>query len=1114
MKKARIPFVKGIGAPKIDLKMKLSLFFLLITMFSLQANTAYSQKTKISLNMKNVTVSQVIDEIEVKTEFKFIFNTKALDLKRRVSINVEQFTVDRILEKLFNKTKTTFEIDNRKILLRQKQRNKIVSVNQSKIATPQDLEVSGSITDSNGQPLPGASILEKGTTNGTQTNFDGEFSINVASQDAILVVSYLGFITKEVSQNNQTELTIILEEDASKLEEVVVVGYGTQKKSDVTGSIASIKSEDFNQGVVTNPGQLLQGKLAGVNVASVSGEPGATQNIIIRGVGSLRSGTTPLFVIDGFPIDNSSTGLESNPLNFINPQDIESMDVLKDASATAIYGARAANGVVVITTKKGKSGKTKMNLSVSTAISNIAREIDVFSAAEFRQQVPAVGGILDDQGANTDWQDELTRTGISNNVNFSMSGGATDQFSYFISTGLEDQEGILENSGLKRYSGRVNLNQKAMNGRLNVDFNLTASRVLNERSDGGAVGNNVNEQSTIVDMLQLNPTIPVFTNGLPTLLDGRLNPVERNRLYTDLANQNRILANIAASFEIIKGLTYRGSIGIDYSSATRDQQQLPFALLEGFEDGLLNTFTTTNSGFLVENTLTYSFDTGKHNVSALAGHSYQETEIRQKQLQLEGFALNGIEPRFQDQISTELLPTTLNSQAFTNELQSFFARAQYAYDSKYLLTATMRADGSSKFGENNKYGYFPSIGLGWNIHEENFMADNTLFTNLKLRASWGETGNQDGIDSKVSLASFADSKGDIDTYPLDPNATTLDDYPFGTVAVRTANPDLKWEIATQTTIGLDFGLLNNRLTGSLDYFNKVTSDVVLLASKIDPIQPTETFWTNVEDMEIRNSGIEFALDYNSDFTKDFSYNIGGNIAYTDNEVRDSPFSVLTTGRASGAGQTGATINGYLNGEPVGTFFLKEFIGIGDDGLNQFRDVVADGEDLDNDRIAAGSALPDVIYAFFFNFKYKQLSLGLNFNGVAGNKIFNHTALTLFSNGQLSRNLNTTNFATQFPNEDLSNSNEVSTRYLEDGGFLRLNNATLAYNLSPKGAFGDLVSGIRFSLTGQNIFVITDYSGFDPEVNTGTSSGGIQTFGIDRFTYPTPRTFLFGLNVSF
>ena len=965
--------------------------------------------------------------------------------------------------------------------------------------------VTGTVTDNDNIPLPGATIIEKGTTNGTTADFDGNFIIDVADQNAILVVSYLGYSAAELPLNGQSSVTVQLTEDATQLADVVVVGYGTQKKSDVTGSISSIKSEDFNQGVVTNPGQLLQGKLAGVNVSAVSGEPGAAQNIVVRGVGSLRSGTTPLFVVDGFPIDNSSTGLQSNPLNFINPQDIASIDVLKDASATAIYGARAANGVIVITTKKGKSGKTEMNLSVSTAIANISNQMDVFSASEFRQQVPAVGGTLDDQGANTDWQDELTRTGISNNVNFSMSGGASDKFSYFVSTGLEDQEGIFENSSLRRYSGRVNLNQKAMNGRFNVDFNLTASRVLNERP---------NATATTEDMLTLNPTFPLFTNGQPTLLDERLNPLQRNRIYSDLANQNRILANISPSFEIIKGLTYKASLGIDYSTTTRDQQQLPFALLEGSEDGFLNTFTTTNSSFLIENTLTYAFDSDKHNVVALAGHSYQETDVAGKIFALEGFALNGIEPKFQDQISTELLPTTLTSQAFTNELQSFFGRLQYAYDSKYLLTATMRADGSSKFGNNNKYGYFPSVGLGWNLHKENFMADNTLFTNLKLRASWGQTGNQDGIDSKVSLASFIDSKNNNDTYPLDPNASTLDDYPFGTVAVRTDNPDLKWEVATQTTIGLDFGLLNNRLTGSLDYFNKVTSDVVLFAFKIDPIQPTDKFWTNIEDMEIHNTGIEFALDYNGNFTKDFTYNIGGNIAYTDNEVRDSPYSILTTGAASGAGQTGATINGYLNNEPVGTFFMKEFIGIGPDGLNQFRDVVADGESLDNDRIAAGSALPDVIYAFFFNFKYKALSLGLNFNGVAGNEIYNHTAMTSFSRGQLSRSLNTTDFATQFSNEDLSNSNEVSTRYLEDGSYLRLNNATLAYTLTPKGAFGDFVNGIRLSLTGQNIFVITDYSGFDPEVNTGSTIDGIQTFGIDRFTYPAPRTFLFGLNVSF
>lgn len=963
--------------------------------------------------------------------------------------------------------------------------------------------VTGTVTDNQNTPLPGASVIEKGTVNGTTTDFDGNFTIDVADLNAVLEASYLGYTTTDIPLNGQSNISIQLDEDATQLEDVVVVGYGTQKKSDVTGSIASIKSEDFNQGVVTNPGQLLQGKLAGVNVASVSGEPGASQNIIIRGVGSLRSGTTPLFVIDGFVIDNSSTGLESNPLNFINPQDIASMDVLKDASATAIYGARAANGVIVITTKKGKSGKTEMNLSVSAAISSISNKMDVFSASQFRQQVPAVGGVLDDQGASTDWQDELTRTGISKNVNFSMSGGASDKFSYFISTGLDDQEGIFENSSLKRYSGRVNLTQKALDGRFNVDFNLTASRVLNERPNASA---------TTSDMLQLNPTIPVFTNGEPTFLDERLNPVLRNRIYSDLANQNRILANIAPSFEIVKGLTYKANLGIDYSSTTRDEQQIPYLLLEGSEDGFLNTTTTTNSNFLIENTLTYAFNTDKHDVVILAGHSYQETEFQRKELELDGFANNGIEPKFQDQLSSENLPTTLNSTAYINELQSYFARLQYGYDSRYLLTATMRADGSSKFGENNKYGYFPSIGLGWNIHKENFMADNTLFTNLKLRASWGQTGNQDGIDSKVSLASFVDSKNNDDTYPLNPNASTLDDYPFGTVAVRTDNPDLKWEVATQTTVGLDFGLLNNRLTGTLDYFRKVTSDVVLFAFKIDPIQPTEKFWTNIEDMEIQNSGFEFALDYNSDFTKDFSYNIGGNIAYTDNKVVNSPYSVLTSGSASGSGQTGATINGYINNEPVGTFYMKDFIGLDGDGNNQFRDVVADGEDLDNDRIASGSALPDLIYAFFFNFKYKALSLGLNFNGVSGNKIYNHTAMSLFSRSQLSRNLNTTDFATEFANDN--SNNEVSTRYLEDGSFLRLNNATLAYTLNPKGVFGDLINGIRFSLTGQNLFVISDYSGFDPEVNTGDDIDGIQTFGIDRFTYPTPRTFLFGLNVSF
>ncbi|WP_419213973.1 SusC/RagA family TonB-linked outer membrane protein [Maribacter sp. X9] len=965
--------------------------------------------------------------------------------------------------------------------------------------------ISGVVTDEFGQPLPGSTVQVKGTSNGTTTDFDGNYVIGANTND-VLVISYLGYSTQEVPVNGQTTINVQLKEDATQLDDVVVVGYGTQKRSDVTGSIASVKSEDFNKGVVANPGQLLQGKIAGVNITSVSGEPGSSQNIVIRGVGSFRSGTSPLFVIDGFVIDNTSTGTASNPLNFINPQDIESMDVLKDASAAAIYGARAANGVIVITTKKGKAGKTEMNVSVSTAFATLSNKIDVFSADEFRRQVPAVGGTLVDRGANTDWQDELTRTGISKNVNFSMSGG-TEKSTYFASVGVDDQQGIFENSSLKRYSGRLNMNQKALNDRLNVAFNLTASRTLNNRPDAGG---------TVTDMLELNPTVPIYTNGQPTLLDNnRLNPLIRNEIYVDESNSNRILANISPSFEIIDGLTYKLNLGVDYASTNRDQERAPYALLEDLNQGYLNSWITTNENTLVENTLNYVFNKEDHSATFLLGHSFQKVFVQQKRFELESFADNDIDPRYQDQISSQEFPTSLFSIGEKNELQSYFGRLTYGYKDKYLLTATMRADGSSKFGANNKYGYFPSVALGWNISKENFLSESTVVNNLKLRASWGQTGNQEGIDNKVSLASYIDSKADNDTYPLDDSATTLDGYPFGTVPARTANPNLKWEVATQTNIGLDFGLFNNRLTGTLDYFNKVTTDVVLFANRVDPIQPTEKIWTNLDNLEIHNSGVEFALDYRTVIGTDFNMNIGGNVSFNDNEVTDSPFAIITTGAAQGSGQTGATINGYLNNESVGTFYMKDFIGIGDDGLNQYRDVNGDGEVLDDDRIAAGSALPNVLYAFYLKFDYKNFDLGFNFNGVSGNKIYNHTAMSSFSRGQLSRNLNTTDFAIQFPNEDNSNSNEVSTRYLEDGSFLRLNNATLGYNLlASKIGLDDYVNAIRFTLTGQNLFLITDYSGYNPEVNTGDQIDGIQTFGIDRYTYPSPRTVLFGVNVSF
>ncbi|MGC3944783.1 MAG: SusC/RagA family TonB-linked outer membrane protein [Chryseolinea sp.] len=973
--------------------------------------------------------------------------------------------------------------------------------------------VTGVVKDEEGVALPGTNVLEKGTTNGTVTDADGSYRLVVKSSSSVLVFSFVGAETKEVTVGDQADISVSLQSSASSLTEVVVIGYGTQKRSDVTGAISSLKRESFNQGVVTNPGQLLQGKVSGVNVTTASGEPGAAQNVIIRGIGSLRSGTQPLYVVDGFLLDNSSQGFDTNPLNFLNPNDIESMDVLKDASATAVYGSRASNGVVVITTKKGKSGQTQMNLSASAAWSKMSNKIPVFTADEFRSVVPAEGGTLQDFRANTDWQDELTQTGVSKQVDFSIGAATSEKFNYYASVGMQDQEGILKTSDLKRYSGKLNMNQKAFNGRLSIDYNLVASHTENLRPNIG---------STISDMLALNPTIPAYTNGEPTMLTtNALNPLKRYEIYSDKAVNNRILSSISPSFEILDGLVYKLNLGVDYSTTTRDQQYEPYPAVineSNVSNGALTTIMGANTNKLVENTLTYNWHKNVHNVTLLAGHSYQSFLEENRSFSYAGFANNNIEPKYQDQTSSTTYPTTVSSSAVKNELQSYFGRVNYSFDDKYLLTATLRADGSSKFGENNKYGYFPSVAAGWNISREDFMS-NSFFDNLKLRASWGQTGNQD-IPAKITKASYSEDRlitgnQSFNTYPINPAATSISGYPYGIVFTRLANPNLKWEVSTQFNVGFDFAILNNSLTGSIDYFNKESSNILLEVTPSDPVQPTATYWRNIPNMKIQNNGFELGLEYNGNTGGDFSYNIGGNVTYIQNEVKDSPYTVLTTGAAQGGGQTGATINGYVNGEPIGAFYMFTFDGIGANGLNQFRDTNGDGAILDNDRTVVGSAIPKFIYAYHLNFRYKSFDLGLNFNGVAGNDIYNHTAMSLFTKAQLAKSNNTTDFAIQYPNESITNSNTVSTRYLEDGSFLRLNNATLGYNLSGERlGLPNVLHNVRVAVTGQNLFVITDYSGFDPEINTGSAISGIQTFGIDYFTYPKARTFLVSLNVTF
>ncbi|MBC8768360.1 TonB-dependent receptor [Arenibacter sp. BSSL-BM3] len=958
--------------------------------------------------------------------------------------------------------------------------------------------VSGTVSDEQNVPLPGATVLEKGTKNGTTTDFDGNFTIQVADANATLAVSFLGYATSEIPLNGQSNVSISLQEDSSLLDEVVVVGYGTQKIKDVTGAVKRVTSEDFNKGVVNNAGQLIQGKAAGVNVTSSSGEPGSGQRIVIRGQGTIRSGSGPLFVLDGFPLGLAGTGSGESPLNFINPDDIESIDVLKDASATAIYGSRGANGVVIITTKSGKSGVSKISLSTDVGVSTLARKLDVFSADEFRREVAAIpGSELIDGGGSTDWQEELTRAAITQNYNLVLSGG-TDKLNYYASLGLQDQEGIVYNSDLKRTSARINVTQKLLDNRLRIDYNLNTT--LTDQSRNNNLG------------YSTNPTFDAYT------ADGEINnplnwnnPLLSNKYNGDFSESRRILINIAPSFEILDGLVYKLNYGYENRSSDRDQQTI--ANSDRNDLGFLRQSFGKYENNLIENYLTYTFDVGEHNLSILGGHSYQKTFARNSSWSIDEFPSDtGIDPRNNPGLGgdTNITDHRPTGSTYEDELQSYFGRANWSFMDRYLFTATVRADGSSKFGKNNKYGVFSSFAGSWRIIEEDFM-EGSIFSDLKLRAGWGQTGNQE-IPGKITKASFRVSNSSNVSYPIDQNGA----YPVGSEYTRFANPDIQWEVSTQSNVGVDFGLFDGSLTGTVDYFHKVSDNILLEVVPVDPIVPAPTYWTNVPDMTITNKGLEVALDYSKRNPDGLSYGFGGNATFIDNLVEDSPFTIVTTGSASGQGLTDATINGFVSGEAIGAFYMQTFTGIGPDGLSQFADNDGDGEITEKDRTIVGSALPDLTYNFYANLKYKNFDFTLNFNGVSGNEIYDHTAMGSFYKTLLSKSNNTTAAAIEYPEESIINSAAVSTRYLKDGSYLRLNNMTLGYSFDTKSMSwaSNWLQEFRLSFTGQNLFVITDYDGYDPEVNTDSSTNGIQSFGIDKFAYPKARTFVFGVNVSF
>lgn len=998
--------------------------------------------------------------------------------------------------------------------------------------------VTGTVSDSSG-PLPGVNVIVKGTANGAQTDLDGNYTLNNVGNEAIIVFSYLGYKTQEIPLNGQSTINVTLAEDADALDEVVVIGYGTTTVKDATGSVASVTAKDFNTGLISSPEQLIQGKTAGVQITQTSGEPGAGIAVRIRGSNSVRSNNNPLFVVDGIPLPSQGTTPSAggivdggdtarNPLNFLNPNDIESISVLKDASATAIYGSRAANGVVIITTKSGKSGRGgKFEFSTNISHSAAANRFDLFDADEYRAQQLAITGnpvpAVDEAGGNTDWQDVITRKDLSivNNIAYSRNygkGNVRATFSY------ANQQGVLENSSQERITGRINATHRFLSDKLRVNLQLSASRVNDEApqisGQAGASGN-------LIGAAYSAP--PTWPNNPSFFVDGnRLNPRNILENFLGETKTNRYLLNGSVEYDLTSELTAKVNLGYDYSDAFATSAVASTynnsGRITGNGQASRNTLEATSK--LLEATLNYKKNiTDNIALDALVGYSFQDFNREGFNAQAWGIGnaslqnMNGALDSSINSIINQLSGvdyvlfgydqnggTTLGFpvgnqtnpnlggayntlwyqrfESFPEELQSFFGRVNLTVSDKFIFTATMRADGSSKFGSNNQYGYFPSGAFAWKVNEEDFIGDNV--STLKLRLSAGIVGNQAGLAPADAFF--------IQSYSQ-PGINNDGSLAIGGIDVSSSqNADLKWESTLDYNIGVDFGFNNDRLRGTLDFYRKETSDLLFLSNAAAPADQPFRF-ENLEQGIVVNQGVEFSLGYDFISTDKTSFSADFNISYNDNVVQDLQDGfVADIAPLNGPGLTGAFAQRIGEGQSLFSYYMAEFD--------------ANGFNADDKDFVGKDALPDVNAGLSLNFRKGNFDAAAYFAGQFGFYVYNNTANAFLNRPTFATGRNGTAEGVALESQ------EVSTLYLEKGDFVRLQSLSIGYNfpLSEDSA----LDSFRLSLSGQNVFLITDYSGLDPEVSsdTGAFSNGIPSAGIDYTSFPRPRTFSLGVNATF
>lgn len=963
----------------------------------------------------------------------------------------------------------------------------------------QNRTVTGTVVDKDGTGVAGASVVVKGSNLGTNTNAAGAFTLSVPASASTLVVSSVGFAPQEIGISTGAMNIVMSAASANDLNEVVVVGYGTARRRDLTGSVATIREKDFNKGIFTSPDQLIQGKAAGVMVLNNTGQPGGSTTVRIRGSSSIRSGNQPLFVVDGVPLSGGSArpggsgagafGNDGgNPLNFMNPNDIANIEILKDASATAIYGSRGANGVVLITTKRGQSGAPQADLNASTSMSSVLKKLKVLNGDEYRKALTDYGLTSGDFGSSENAWDAITRTGLTQNYNAAIGGGQ-EGGRYRISTGYLDQQGVIESSGIKKYMANLTSSFKFLESKkLALDINVLVTQTNESVAPISAfVGF---EGNLISQALQWNPTHKLRKPDGSVWIDPALggttiNPLAQLLYFTDKVKTNTILASISPSYKITNDLEYRFLYSVNRQVGVRRGQVNLLLNAQGIQDrgaAFIGNEEQTNQQ--VTNTLNFNKQiTSAFNVNAVVGHEWLIFDKRGNAASGQDFTNVGL--NYYDYIQFGLQNSRRISSFATptTELQSFFARAIVNFKDKYLITATYRADGSTRFGGNNKYGYFPSIGVAWNATNEDFLTNNDFLNNLKIRVSWGKTGNQE-FPSGASLSRFS--------FGPDPQYVARSNY---------GNPDLKWETSTTTNAGIDFSVLNNKIFGSVDYFYKKTTDVLFEQVIVQPA-PGAKIWINLPGY-VLNKGVELMLGTAILSRQNLKWNFGANATFLQNTVSGLK-GFYQTGDLRGQGFSDVRAQRLIAGQPLNVWYLRRFEGI--DKTNGQSIYTDEGNTL----FYSGSPNPKMLLGLSTDVTFNRLTAIINMNGTFGHYLFNNTAASVLGIGNLgTRNVAKAVFESGVK-ESISNAPAPSTRNLEKGNYIKMANASIYYRI---GNIGKDIKNVSISLTGQNLFVITKYTGFDPEVNTDAGFGGIPSLGVEYIPYPSARTILLGVNFS-